>query len=238
MKTLNLPEVEEKCFERLVRLIGRLNLSHPLIFDVGANIGQSIDKFRGAWPDASIHCFEANPSVFQYLHTQYAAEKDLYFNPVALSERIGELSFFATRVAEVSSLLSPTQRMQNLSVEHKYDYEEITVPSETLDHYCETQHISRIDLLKIDVQGAELSVLKGAQGLLSAGAVSMIYLETTFADCYENQTLFTDLLVYLSQVGEGYELWDIAPFLYTGRDQLWAANSIFLSKSIAGELLK
>jgi len=238
METNYMPEAEDNSFQRLVRLINKAGLSKPVICDVGANIGQSIEKFITYWPEASIHSFEANPGVFSQLSANYAHHNNIQLNPIALSDSIGELSFYATRVTETSSLLPPTQEMINLSSEKKYDYEKIRVPSETLDHYCDSQGIQHIDLLKIDVQGAEMSVLKGAKSLLKNDAVSSIYIETTFADCYENQSQLTDILIYLKQVWEEFVLWDISPFLYTSRDQLWATNSILISPSMAASLLK
>jgi hypothetical protein len=121
--------------------------------------------------------------------------------------------------------------MIKLSSEHKYDYKTITVPTLTLDHYCQINKIDKIDVIKLDVQGFELNVLQGATNVLREGKVTMIYSEVTLADTYTNQTRFIDLVTYLNKFN--YEIWDIGSFLYTRSDRLWAANLIFLHASAA-----
>jgi len=234
-KTLYLEARESESFSRLQRLVSILEIATPTIFDVGANIGQSIEKFRQVWPDSTMHSFEPNPSIFQQLADRWNQIKGVTLQQLALTDKKERLPFYATRVSEASSLLCPTERMRRISTEHKYDFDIIEIQSDTLDHYCQDRNVLNIDILKIDVQGAELSVLKGSQLLLEREAIKLIYLETTFADCYDGQTQFSDLLSYLHHQGK-YLLWDITPFLYTRHDRLWATNSIFLSPSSAARI--
>lgn len=121
--------------------------------------------------------------------------------------------------------------MIELSSECKYDYEKIDVPTLTLDHYCQEGNINKIDILKLDVQGFELSVLQGAEKLLQEGMITLIYSEVTFAKTYENQVRFIDIVSYLNKFN--YEIWDIGSFLYTRNDRIWAANLIFVHTSVA-----
>ncbi len=228
METLNIPEREEECFLRLSRLINRLETPTPMILDVGANIGQSIEKFKHEWPDSQIHSFEPNPSTFLTLSSMWSEVTGVFPSNIALTDTIGNVPFYATRISELASLLPPSERMQFLSSENKYDFESLNIEADTLDNYCRKSDISKIDLLKIDVQGAELSVLKGAQSMLKNNTISIIYVESIFADCYDSQTNFTDLLNFLNG-SLGYQLWDVQPFVYTKQDRLWATNSIFLS---------
>ncbi len=91
--------------------------------------------------------------------------------------------------------------------------------------------MKKIDILKLDVQGSEIKVLQGAKKLLEAGRITIIYSEITFADTYNNQTRFIDILSYLNLFN--YEIWDIGSFLYTRNDRIWAANLTFLHSSAA-----
>lgn len=236
-KTLYLEDRESESFSRLQRLIAKLEILNPTICDIGANIGQSIEKFRQVWPDSQIHSFEPNPSIFSTLAANWNNVSGVKLRQIALTDKAGTVPFYATRVPEASSLLCPNERIRRISTDHKYDYALLEIKADTLDNYCKDSDLSRIDILKIDVQGAELSVLKGSRFLLEQQAVSFIYLETTFADCYDGQTSFVDLLSYLNLHGE-YVLWDIVPFLYTRHDRLWTTNSIFVSKSVAAKLEK
>lgn len=217
-KTLYLAEREEDSFQRHCRLSAILTNKNIHVFDVGANKGQSINRYRDAFPDCSITSFEPNPAIFSLLKKSWGNISGITLNPVALANYIGHASFYATRVPEVSSLLEPTERIIKLSSEHKYDFETINVPTSTLDHYCQTNDINKIDILKLDVQGFEFNVLQGAEILLQEGKVTMIYSEVTFAETYMNQTRFIDLASYLNKLD--YEIWDIGSFLYTRSDKL------------------
>ena len=230
--TLYLAEREEDSFQRHCRLSKILTNNSMHVFDVGANIGQSISRYRDNFPNCFITSFEPNPEIFSLLEKNWGDVSGITLNPIALSNNIGHASFYATRVPEVSSLLAPTERMMKLSSEHKYDYKTINVPTVTLDHYCQEININKIDILKLDVQGFELTVLQGAEILLQEGKVTMIYSEVTFAETYMYQTRFIDLVSYLNKFN--YEIWDIGSFLYTRSDRLWAANLTFLHTAAAG----
>jgi FkbM family methyltransferase len=229
--TLYMAEREEDSFQRHCRLSKILTNSSMHIFDVGANIGQSLSRYREYFPNCFITSFEPNPEIFSLLEKNWGEVSGITLNPIALANSVGHASFYATRVSEVSSLLEPTDRMMKLSSEHKYDYKMIDVPTLTLDHYCQVNNINKIDILKLDVQGFELNVLRGAEILLQEGKVTMIYSEVTFAETYMNQTGFIDLVSYLNKFN--YEIWDIGSFLYTRNDRLWAANLTFLHTSAA-----
>ncbi|MDZ7616497.1 MAG: FkbM family methyltransferase, partial [Patescibacteria group bacterium] len=149
-------------------------------------------------------------------------------------DRDGELPFYATRIPEVGSLLKPADRLIRLSTEHKYDYDIIAVTCSTLDRYCRRHGIGSIDIAKIDVQGNELAVLKGAAELLANNAIVLVYLEIILAESYEQQSGMTRILDLMAQYG--YALWDIMPFLYTTPGRVWTANAMFLSSVAASTL--
>lgn len=230
-ETLYLEQIERDCFQRHCRLSNILSSHRIHIFDVGANIGQSIKHYRNEFPNCRITSFEPNPEVFPLLEQNWGGLSGITLNQVALSNCNENVTFHATRVSEASSLLKPTNHMMALSAESKYDHKEIQVPSMTLDHYCQINNIGNIDILKLDVQGSELSVLHGAEKLLSEGKITSIYSEVTFAETYINQTRFVDLLTYLNSFY--YDIWDIGSFLYTRNEKIWAANLTFLHESAA-----
>jgi FkbM family methyltransferase len=71
--------------------------------------------------------------------------------------------------------------------------EDIDVPCVTLDQFCTDEGNDAIDLLKIDVEGHELSVLRGASGLLSAGQIGFVQFEMSPA-WIETHTFLRDIL--------------------------------------------
>lgn len=64
---------------------------------------------------------------------------------------------------------------------------------DTLDNYCLQNNISKIDILKIDVQGFEAEVLLGASRLLADSLIDMLIIEVTFDDYYKHSTSFYDI---------------------------------------------
>lgn len=217
---------ETESFKKLCSLVDTLKISKPVIFDVGANIGQSIELYRTFFPESVIHSFEPNPEAFTILEKQWGYTEGVSLYPKALNSNPGTFPFHVTNVPEVSSLLHPDPKLMKLSVDNKYDFKKIEVDCITLDQFCSDSCISP-DILKLDVQGAELEVLKGGDKLLASGTISLLYVEAIFAESYNEQMTFENLLIFCSQ--HGYKLWDISPFVYTRTGRLWYANTIFIS---------
>ncbi len=225
--TTYLQDRETDSFNKLCSIVQDLKITAPIIFDVGANIGQSITLFRKAFSQSTIHSFEPNPETFITLEKNWGHDKAIFLHPKALNSKTGTVPFFVTNVSEASSFLLPHPKLIKLSSGNKYDSKKIEVEGIILDQFCMENGIAAIDVLKLDVQGAELEVLKGAERLLGLEAVSLLYVEMNFAETYSNQVVFEDFLVFC--VRYGYKLWDISPFLYTRTGRLWYANTIFLS---------
>jgi FkbM family methyltransferase len=162
------------------------------IFDVGANIGQSAQTYRRLYPQAEIWSFEPFPSTYKDLCRSVSDPK---FHPVelALSDRIAttELNIGA------ESITNSFLRRQSDSGET------VEVQTDTIDHFCRERGISTIDILKVDVEGAEERVFKGAREMFSRGAVKSVFVEVYFRPVYERMPLFWDLDTQLKRFGFG-----------------------------------
>jgi FkbM family methyltransferase len=157
--------------------------SPQVIFDVGANKGQSIDFFSGLFPDAEIHSFEPAPTSFRVLE-QRQFTSTVHLNKVGLSGKEGRLTFYECVLDETSTLDLPDLDSSYLKKKAKILrcspdelFSEITVEITTLDAYVAEAKVSRVDILKIDVEGHEIEVLKGATNSLDAGLISIIQFE-------------------------------------------------------------
>ena len=95
----------------------------------------------------------------------------------------------------------------------------------TLDDFCSQESVTGIDLLKMDVQGFELFVLKGAQGLLSARKIGCIVLEVSFISLYENQASPQDLINRLA--GHQYDLMGFYDFAHSAAKRLMWCEMLF-----------
>src|SRR5438067_793997 len=145
----------------------------PVIFDVGANRGQSIERFRRAFPGAAIHAFEPGRGTFAELQRRCGNLPGVYLNNVALGARPEQRTFLHNSRDDMSSFLEPSVDAWG-EITARYPVEVITI-----DDYCAAQGIERIDILKSDTQGFDLAVLQGAQRMLARRAVRLIFMEIT-----------------------------------------------------------
>jgi len=129
------------------------------IFDVGANIGYFSLLFASLCPHGSVHSFEPVPLNFHLLCMNRLLNgfSNLRPNQDAVGEVEGQVDFVISADSAFSSLID-TSRKQVV--------ERAVVDMTTLDAYCERHKVARIDLLKVDVEGAEARVLAGAAQLL------------------------------------------------------------------------
>jgi hypothetical protein len=100
------------------------------------------------------------------------------------------------------------------------------VATVTIDALCAARGITGIDLLKVDVEGAELEVLRGAEGLLRASAVRAIYAEARFVRETEGGALLHELAAFLAE--RGYRLHNLYDQVESRARGTIYANALFL----------
>jgi FkbM family methyltransferase len=158
-----------------------------VIFDVGANIGQTATCFADHFPGSAIYSFEPVEETFKLLQKKVTGSAQIHCFQLGLGARSGTRSMYTCR--DYNGLA--TLQHQAVSDSHFDRMEQVIIT--TGAEFCDAQQISAIDLLKIDVEGHELAVLEGF-GARLRNDVKMIYAETGFdrADAYK--TYFPDLL--------------------------------------------
>ena len=167
----------------LVWLMARagINPERPIIFDVGANRGQSAEQMIQVFPTAQVFCFEPLPTTFRQL---CATASQLNAKPpfecrtfnLALSDREGTATFYTHAISAIDSLLP--------KIDPTFQDRETTVTCTTLSAFCTAHKISHINLLKVDVQGAERLVFAGATDMLHGHAIDFIVFEARFQTPY------------------------------------------------------
>jgi FkbM family methyltransferase len=221
------PDRDAAGFQTQRILLDRLGIEGPQVFDVGGNVGQSVAQYLRLFPGATVHSFEPHPACFEQLRGSYGSHGQVRCEAIALGCEAGETTLYAARRPEVSSLLPPEPFVMKRSAQGNYDYQEVKVHVDTLDRYVLAHAIGHIHILKIDVQGGELQVLRGAAGMLARRAIDVLFLEVLFAENYRNQCYFDDIWRQLRT--HAYVLWDLFPFLYTDSGRLWTGNALFVS---------
>jgi FkbM family methyltransferase len=150
-------------------LLRKLAAFRPgVVFDVGANTGDWSVLARATMPDSQVHAFEIVESTFMALAERMAGAPGVVLNQCGLSDHSGSVTM---HVFDVSAKFS-----SHVAYPHG-PHREVRCPVKRGDEYAREKGIERIDLLKIDVEGAEHLVLSGFGTLLDAGDISVIQFE-------------------------------------------------------------
>jgi FkbM family methyltransferase len=144
------------------QLLGDLLPSKSCVFDVGANVGYYSLLAAATARGGEVHAFEPWPPAFRWLSRNAALNgfPNLHLNQVALSDVDGEAQLF----------LPADRAWSNASLRGGFVEQRgsLPVPAVRLDSYCKRRGVKRMDLIKLDVEGGELRVLKGLGELLEA----------------------------------------------------------------------
>lgn len=145
-----------------VALVEQLLTPGMTFVDAGAHCGQyTLVAARQVGPAGQVHSFEPDPQTFAILQKNIAMNKlgNVHANQVALAERVATLDFFLGNDLNFgANSLAPNVFNSNRAIK---------VSTRPLDDYLQEQGVEQVDLVKIDVEGAELAVLQGSRALLS-----------------------------------------------------------------------
>lgn len=178
-----------------------LGSGYRTVIDVGANRGQFALYARERWPGARLFCFEPLAGPLEKLTAVVGGDPMVEVVAAAAGARDGNATINVSRSDDSSSLLEITSRQtETFAGTEKAGEEEVRVV--TLDGFFACKPIERPALLKIDVQGYELEVLTGAEGVLEQ--IDSILVECSFVEFYAGQPLFGEVFRYLSE--KGYSL--------------------------------
>lgn len=167
------------------------------VIDVGANKGQFSLVARRMLPSAQIIAFEVLPGALATYRKNFAHDAAVRIEPVALSDRSGSAEFFVADRQDSSSLLNVGKAQTDIFGVSGAG--RIVVETVRLDEKEDLESVTGPILLKIDVQGAELMVLKGAVNALKL--VDHVYVECSYTELYDGQALLLDVMDFLNRQG-------------------------------------
>jgi FkbM family methyltransferase len=191
----------------------------PMMFDVGANEGQTVKTMKVNWRDATIHAFEPGPETFARLQRQVGRFEHVTLNNAAVGSAPGTLPLIENSQSEMSSFLPLGPSGWGAELRRT------PVQVVTLDDYCARHGIEFIDVLKCDTQGYELEVFRGAEKLMTTGRIRLVYFEVTFNDVYRGLPPLDELWRFLSD--RGYRLVSFYHTRYQNRLASWT-DALFL----------
>ena len=201
------------------------------ILDVGAR-GGIADAWAPLLPHLRVYGFEPDPDECRELTRRFGSSS-VTFVPVALGERAGPASLHLTVDPACSSLYPPdietAGRYSALNVVEPRGTTTVTL--ESLDDWAEREGVTSVSYLKLDTQGSELDILRGATRLLED--VWALSVEVEFNPIYLGQPLFGDVDAFLRD--HGFVLWrlmNLCHYALSGnrpRDERFDDQHVFAS---------
>lgn len=154
------------------RLSDKWHVQISTVFDVGANDGSVCKELRDCFPSARIFAFEPHPQTYACL-LENCSLQDFYPHNCALSSKDGLAEFFVYPNSKLNSL-EPNASYTSMGTVRPM---KIAVKTTTIDRICRDNEVDEIGILKIDTEGHDLEVLRGANNILSEGGVKFIIAE-------------------------------------------------------------
>jgi FkbM family methyltransferase len=191
--------------------------------DVGANIGVWSLLAAERRPDARIHAFEPVPEVAAHCRRHLAINEldTIVLNVAAVAAEDGVAPFYAIRTANTgaSSLIA-----------RRVPADEIAVAVVTLDSYVERARLDRVDVLKVDVEGAERFVFIGGRRTLSRADAPAVFFEVDERLCAAAGTTPREVKDLLIEYGYGIFRWRRGAFVAVSIDERHAHEDLFALK--------
>ena len=194
------------------------------IFDVGANVGQSMHKYVKAFPDAHIYCFEPVESTFHLLQQAAKGHPRVQCIHRALGASRGTDNMVLQGTSDMFFLDSLRAARTDLPKARE------RVEVDTVDAFCAAHDVSTIDYLKIDTEGGDLNVLKGADRMLREQRIDVVEVEGAMNCRNETHVPFEALKQHLEY--RSYFLFGVYEQVneFRGCQNLRRSNSVFISE--------
>lgn len=165
----------------------------PLLLDVGANLGQTVDALKEVLPNARIHSFEPSPTTHAQLTAHCRKYAGVQTWNCGIGSQNGTLPFLENEHADMSSFLAPGSTAWGRVLK------ETQIEVITLDAFTKQHGIDFVHLLKTDTQGYDFEVLKGAETLMRQNRIGLIHCEFVFSDMYKGLPPVHEILRFLAE---------------------------------------
>lgn len=157
--------------EEVRAAVSRIRRPSPVVFDVGANVGNWSQGLLQAVPDAKVYMFDPSPGCQAAIRAKNLPGITLF--PCALGEVAEQKTYFSSSATDGSASLHSRRDTPF----QDFKYQPATVAVRTLDEVIEAEQIDFVDFMKMDIEGHELFALRGAARSLAAGKIRALSFE-------------------------------------------------------------
>ena len=190
-----------------------------ICFDVGANIGYYSTLMTKIAYRGEVHAFEPVPINWHILNVNLKLNKlsNAVTNLMALGSESGKINFSVSKDGAYSSILSTGRKMEDETIEIKV---------ETIDEYVNTNLLKRVDMMKIDAEGAEGLILSGANQLFKEQTKRprLVMLELFDANLIPYGTNIDEIILKMESWGYSVKIagnnGDLLPFSMTMKNRI------------------
>jgi FkbM family methyltransferase len=181
-----------------------------VIFDIGCCEGEDSIRYSNMFKNSKIYAFEPLKKNYEksIINLKNYNTTNVSITQEALSNSVGTTSFYVSSGHpdylentdewdygnKSSSLLPPREVNQPKWMSFN---EEENIKTNTIDNFCKENGIEKIDFIHMDVQGAELLVLKGASNMLKN--IGLIWLEVGMVEFYQEQPMKFNMINFLQE---------------------------------------
>jgi FkbM family methyltransferase len=197
-----------------------------VIFDVGANVGQSAQHYLQWFPGAFIYCFEPVSESFLVLEQNLKGQDRVRCVNLALGSSSGRAEM---ALEGLSPMFQVRAKPNEVSPESEVRIESVSL--DTIDHFCKEGEIDRISYLKVDTEGWDLEVLRGSSRMLERQAIDLVEVEAGMNPGNTRHVPFERLKDFLQS--SGYLLFGIYQQVHewpTKKPHLRRTNPLFVSR--------
>lgn len=192
------------------------------VFDVGANIGQSVDEIVRQYGNIQVHAFEPVTSSYQILQSKHAKSRNVNLYQLAFGSFDGEVEVTANGTSTGNQIV------------HNDDAPGQTerVRCEKIDTFCDQHNIKTIGLLKIDTEGYDFDVLLGAKRLIKDSMINIIKVELGFSPLNKKHVSVDRVRLFLANYG--YQVFGVYDQVleFDGSPILRRADLVFISPRV------
>lgn len=193
-----------------------------VVFDVGANVGQSVEDFGNHYPNTRIFAFEPIEKTFEALRSRVEGNDKVSTHRLAFSRRAGTMWMEAKGTSTMNRVV-PQESKNAVSVE-----------VQSGDAFCAQHGVSDIGYLKIDTEGHDVDVVVGFSGMLRDHRIEFIQVECSFSPHNTFHVEYSRLAALLHSFDYGLlGFFNLRPYLgrYRRRGMLFG-DAVFLRDEV------